>query len=239
MANTNDDVGRASSEDSDTAEASSVTLVDQPELQETPQHNENLLPLEERKRIIITETPKPVFDALFKWINRHCAHIDESVPEDDEGCMLHLSPPDTGSNTIQTNLYWDHPQGRQSVMINFGVAVIVIARYLGREEGVLTQEQLDGFINNGWHLSHLCGNWTCLNIDHYTIEPGSVNISRNGCFSQKAPCQHKPRCMREHKRPVNELRPRIDHPYLNQFMVSVEDQGREEDGYDADHEEKD
>lgn len=55
------------------------------------------------------------------------------------------------------------------------------------------------FINKKWHLSHLCGNWTCVNPGHTTVEPGNVNISRNNCFSHRGGCLHDPKCMKEKK----------------------------------------
>jgi hypothetical protein len=51
-------------------------------------------------------------------------------------------------------------------------------------------------------LSHLCGNWPCLNPAHATVEPGSVNISRNNCFSHRSGCAHTPQCLKDKKVPL-------------------------------------
>lgn len=66
----------------------------------------------------------------------------------------------------------------------------------------MNKQQKDGFINKQWHLSHLCGNWTCLNPAHTTVEPGNVNISRNKCFSHRVGCLHQPPCIKEKKVPL-------------------------------------
>lgn len=63
----------------------------------------------------------------------------------------------------------------------------------------LTKQQKDGFISKQWHLSHLCGNWTCLNPAHTTVEPGAMNVSRNNCFSHRSGCGHNPQCMKDKK----------------------------------------
>jgi hypothetical protein len=66
----------------------------------------------------------------------------------------------------------------------------------------LTKQQKDGFISKQWHLSHLCGNWTCLNPAHTTVEAGSVNISRNNCFSHRSGCGYTPQCIKDRKVPL-------------------------------------
>jgi hypothetical protein len=75
----------------------------------------------------------------------------------------------------------------------------------------MTKQQKDGFINNQWHLSHLCGNWTCLNPGHTTVEPGSINIKRNNCFSHRSGCPHDPKCIKEKKVPLGPDGKVIDH----------------------------
>lgn len=64
---------------------------------------------------------------------------------------------------------------------------------------LMTKDQKQGFIDHRWHLSHLCGNWTCFNWHHMTVEPGSINVGRNGCFPYKNTCKHDPPCMKSKK----------------------------------------
>jgi hypothetical protein len=75
----------------------------------------------------------------------------------------------------------------------------------------MNKQQKDGFINKQWHLSHLCGNWTCLNPGHTTVEPGSINIKRNNCFSHRSGCPHDPECKKEKKVPLGPDGKLIDH----------------------------
>ena len=75
----------------------------------------------------------------------------------------------------------------------------------------MTKQQKDGFINKQWHLSHLCGNWTCLNPAHTTVEPGNINISRNNCFSHRSGCLHNPPCMKDKKVPLGADGKLVDH----------------------------
>jgi hypothetical protein len=75
----------------------------------------------------------------------------------------------------------------------------------------MNKQQKDGFINKQWHLSHLCGNWTCLNPAHTTVEPGNINLSRNNCFSHRSGCLHTPPCMKDKKVPLGPDGKLMDH----------------------------
>jgi hypothetical protein len=75
-------------------------------------------------------------------------------------------------------------------------------------EGRLSQEHIDGLVEHSWHASHLCGNWTCLNIEHIVVEPGSINNNRNTCFKVAQPCSnHIPKCLKHLKLDKSHLRP--------------------------------
>ncbi len=122
-------------------------------------------------------------------------------------CWLHPNPPKPSRlngqspSAIKCHFSWkDNNNVYHSIAVNYGiVALIVKAR--------LTSAQKMGFMYNSWHLSHLCGNWTCCNWKHFTIEPGSTNISRNPCLlsdglrkrKSDGICKHLPQCMREKK----------------------------------------
>jgi hypothetical protein len=68
------------------------------------------------------------------------------------------------------------------------------------------------FSSQSSHVSHLCGDSRCFNVDHLAIEDPIENNSRKNCIaSVKCPCpcqhvfwtcQHEPRCI-----PLSRLRP--------------------------------
>lgn len=80
-------------------------------------------------------------------------------------------------------------------------------------EDKLSREHIDGFVNEAWHVSHLCGNWTCLNTEHVVLEHGSINSKRNSCFRVvDGPCSHIPKCMKHLKLPLS-LSGRVTEPH--------------------------
>lgn len=86
--------------------------------------------------------------------------------------------------------------------------------------------QRQGYIEQGCHLSHLCGNWTCCNPGHLTVEPGRLNLSRNRCFPHvRSPCDHTPICLKDKKRRLYELEraagPSVDEGYGSQNSVGT------------------
>ena len=95
--------------------------------------------------------------------------------------------------SIKYKFIWDDTSGKHKLCVNFGIVALLIKHHL-------TKEQMDGYVNHSWHLSHLCGNWTCCNWRHLTVESGSINISRNQCFPRATHCPHDPPCMRDRKR---------------------------------------
>ena len=113
-------------------------------------------------------------------------------------CWLHPSPPPNRMNgrsmgTIQRHFAWEGSSGKQSLTVNIGIVALII-------EDQLIEEQKEGYVKESWHLSHLCGNWTCCNWRHMTVESGPVNNSRNMCFKSDSRCQHDPPCMKRRKR---------------------------------------
>lgn len=87
---------------------------------------------------------------------------------------------------------WQDHRGKHAIVLNFGIVSKLLLNKL-------TKQQKDGLINKQWHLSHLCGNWLCLNPAHTTVELGSVNITRNNCFSHRSGCAHNPPCLKDKK----------------------------------------
>ena len=115
-----------------------------------------------------------------------------------DNCWLHPSPPPARkcgrpSGTIQCRFAWVDSSGRHSLNVNIGIVALVIERQL-------TEEQMEGYVNEAWHLSHLCGNWTYCNWRHMTVESGRINNSRNQCFPDPTHCSHYPPYMKDRKR---------------------------------------
>ncbi|KAF7939158.1 uncharacterized protein EAE97_007239 [Botrytis byssoidea] len=177
--------------------AAVVHLADKPD-QDSPG---NKLECRERKRIIVSSTRRPpqVKKSMQVWLESINRLLDP-FREDDE-CWFHPAPPPPritpigtwrACGNIQKAFSWQDHNGKHSLVLNFGIVSKILFH-------TMTKRQKDGFVNRKWHLSHLCGNWTCLNPNHTTVEPGNVNISRNSCFSHRGGCSHEPKCMKEKK----------------------------------------
>lgn len=42
------------------------------------------------------------------------------------------------------------------------------------------------FLDSSYHVSHLCHNKLCINIDHLSLEPAHINVERNTCKNSRA-----------------------------------------------------
>jgi hypothetical protein len=160
----------------------------------------NKISCRERKRIVVSSNrPPSLTKAMKQWVIK-TQNLLDAFREDDD-CWFHPAPPPGRPNgagilrpygKLQKTFTWQDRNGKHSIVLNYGI-VHKLVNYK------MTMQQRDGFINKKWHLSHLCGNWTCLNPTHTTIEPGSININRNNCFSHRSGCFHIPKCMKEKK----------------------------------------
>ncbi|ESZ94503.1 hypothetical protein SBOR_5116 [Sclerotinia borealis F-4128] len=161
----------------------------------------NQLTCRERKCIIVSSIRRPphIKKAMQLWLEATNRLLDP-FREDNE-CWFHPAPPPPRMTSIGTlrpygkirkSFYWQDLNGKHSIVLNFGIVSKILFH-------TISKLQKDGFINKKWHLSHLCGNWTCLNPNHTTVEPGNDNISRNNCFSHRGGCLHNPNCMKEKK----------------------------------------
>ena len=176
-------------------ESASLTVV------KTPR---NTLAVEDRKRFFI-ETPTYTLKVkLENWVSSVYQELDAS--RSDEECWLHPCPPLPKPNgraygTIHRRFSWRNGRSH-TLTVNFGLAALAV-------KGSMTEDQKEGFIGKSWHLSHLCGNWTCCNSHHHTVEPRSTNVKRNACFRRDHGCEHQPPCMKHLKRrdlqPVREV----------------------------------
>ena len=57
-------------------------------------------------------------------------------------------------------------------------------------------------------ISHTCGNSKCFNIEHLTVEPHRINLSRNQCHTQI--CIHSPKCLRSRATVIKHISAIID-----------------------------
>ena len=64
---------------------------------------------------------------------------------------------------------------------------VIRPTFRGKKQ-VFTVHRLQYFLSNNchftdksYHVSHLCHNKLCLNIEHLSLEPAEVNIERNQC----------------------------------------------------------
>jgi len=157
------------------------------------------LSVKERKRFFIY-TPT---DAIKEAMRTHVSNVHQLFPpyRGIGDCMLHPNPRGLLKNgkynqTIVCNYQWKDASGIHTIGVNFGIVALIVNHHL-------TSAQKEGFIQDAWHLSHLCGNWICCNWRHHTVEPGPVNIGRNACFNSSDPCKHDPRCMKDKKVALN------------------------------------
>ncbi|KAG7007676.1 hypothetical protein G7Y79_00008g023140 [Physcia stellaris] len=153
------------------------------------------MPLKDRKRFFIY-TPTA---AMEKAMRAHVSEIHQIFApiEKIDDCMLHPDPPPCRVDgkpigTIKYNYQWRDVSGVHKITVNYGVIALLI-------NSRLTAAQKEGWIEEAWHLSHLCGNWICCNWRHHTVEDGPTNISRNGCFGSSKECVHNPPCMKDKK----------------------------------------
>ena len=158
-----------------------------------PKAPKDNLPVKDRKRFFIETPATALAGAMTKWVSNIYNILDPW--RSDEECWLHPGPPPPSRKTgrahgsIRYNFGWKNDNSSHSLSVSFGVVAWIA-------ESFLTEAQKSGFINEGWRLSHLCGNWTCCNWRHFTIEPGTINVRRNSCFKYRNGCTHNPPCMK-------------------------------------------
>ncbi|MCJ1248654.1 hypothetical protein MMC30_005872 [Trapelia coarctata] len=176
-------------------EVTSLTVVKAPR---------NSLPVEDRKRFFLETPTYSLKVKLEKWVS--AVYKELGLPRSDDECWLHPCPPSPKPNgraygTIARRFSWRDGKSH-NLTVNFGIVALTM-------QGHLVEDQKEGFITKSWHLSHLCGNWTCCNSRHHTVEPRSTNIKRNACFRKDHGCEHQPPCMKHLKRrdllPMREL----------------------------------
>lgn len=158
----------------------------------------------QRKRFFVITPTEQMEKSMRAYVSKTNAPFLHLPPGD---CWLHPSPPQPSRHTgrspgvISCHFSWrDTEDTHHSIGVNYGVVALLVKFRLSWTQKV-------GFIYNSWHLSHLCGNWTCCNWRHFTVEPGPINIGRNACLlssgvrtrKSDGKCKHQPPCMRKKK----------------------------------------
>ena len=113
-----------------------------------------------------------------------------------EECRLHPTPPyfnGKRAETISFTFNWKIEHRSHQLYVEWGIIALLVQEQL-------TAAQMDGFVNESWRLSHLCGNWTCCNWRHFTVESPHDMQSRDACFKSPTKCMHNPPCLKEKKR---------------------------------------
>lgn len=156
-----------------------------------------------RKQLFYSTYWMQLVPTLRKVLSRYHEHVQGI--KDNPGCWLYRGPRIyVRRQTLGESVGFRHDGKLEKITINIAIVAMLL-------EGLLTDDAKEGIIENAWHASHLCGNWTCINPHHITVEPGPVNISRNPCFRDKErPCSHTPRCLKHLKVGLETLRPSFD-----------------------------
>ena len=148
----------------------------------------------ERKRFFLYTPTEDIRAASKKFFANVYQVLDMSGSN--EECRLHPTPPYSNGKHAETIFFtfdWNVGYRFHQLYVEWGIIALLV-----REE--LTAAQMDGFVNKSWRLSHLCGNWTCCNWRHFTVESGHDIQSRKACFKSPAECTHNPPCLKEKKR---------------------------------------
>lgn len=148
--------------------------------------------LRERKRFVCYLPTELVEKAMRRKVSDMLERLDTSGSLDD--CHFHPLPPVYKGKPAQAfkhvSSWKDGDHNTHNFSVNYGIVALLVTKGL-------TRAQKTGFIRHSWHLSHLCGNWTCCNVEHFIVEDRPTNSSRNGCFRSLLPCPHYPPCLKE------------------------------------------
>ncbi|PVI06463.1 hypothetical protein DM02DRAFT_422715 [Periconia macrospinosa] len=117
-------------------------------------------------------------------------------------CHIHTGLEGLKTNCIPFHVKFKHDSVTLKLQLNLGVINLLV-------NNRLSDRDIDGLVNDWWHVSHLCGNWRCVNVEHIIAEPGHVNVNRNRCLrpgkgGRVEVCLHVPRCLVEHTAPIAE-----------------------------------
>lgn len=166
------------------------------------------LSLYERKRLILVDRVPDAMDWMRKWLDRQEVYLRKDSVYTYANCWIHSN---LGSHRSRRSINVQVPFKHQSKLHRVSLPYGVIAMLM---KGVISEDMVQGLLQKqSWHLSHLCGNWTCCNWIHMTIEPSRINHERNACLNDQTagrydvPCSHEPMCRSWDRRISAELMP--------------------------------
>jgi hypothetical protein len=149
-----------------------------------------MMTLEERKKTVLLDSSRQprILARLQRYVQRLSWCVTKNgVPWATE-CWINSEAKSNG--TIQISCPLGHGN---SWTMNFGIASLLVNEKL-------TMTQKLGIIYENWELSHLCGNWRCMNHSHFTVESKTTNLQRMACFNSKdRACAHNPPCLIHHQ----------------------------------------
>ncbi|KAG9235571.1 hypothetical protein BJ875DRAFT_267811 [Amylocarpus encephaloides] len=164
----------------------------------------NFLPSDIKEIIIpATRSPKLTMD-LNIWVCQIKNLLDPYRADSD--CWLHPNPPPCRLNLFAksgikrydsiSKLFKiadpNNPQDNYLIQIPFSIAHHIT-------NNSLTPEQREGYSKHNWDASNICGNWTCLNPAHITVESATAKEGRAACFEFLLVCRHLPACLKANK----------------------------------------
>lgn len=148
------------------------------------------LPLRSRKALVLYDALRHpgLLDRIRNSVNQLLESASQApFPFGDtfaNGCIINSNARGSGRITVHASM-----GNRNSWGMNFGIARLLIL-------GKLSLKEKDGILSEGPELSHLCGNWRCMNHDHFAVESKDINLQRMSCFKKSGDvCPHSPRCM--------------------------------------------
>ncbi|KAE9990060.1 hypothetical protein EG327_001912 [Venturia inaequalis] len=178
------------------------------------QHVPKNLSLRSRKALVLYDAFRR--PGLLTRIRRSVNKLLESVPSastrygntSTDGCIINSKARGSGRIAVYASMGNGNSWG-----MNFGIARLL-------ELGKLSNEEKRGIIDEGWELSHLCGNWRCMNQDHFAVEPKTINLQR---MHTEYPLQLEQQLLNEIYYQVTQV---IDSEYMDEFLLMDEKYGR-------------
>ncbi|KAF2021924.1 hypothetical protein BU24DRAFT_457843 [Aaosphaeria arxii CBS 175.79] len=160
--------------------------------------NQVTLDLVTRKKLFWYRYWKICLPQIRRTFNRYLEHANAS---DDEQCYLYKGPRlASAGRVLSLTAQFRHKGHMERLTINVGLVAMLL-------DDRITDAHRKGIVEEGFHASHLCGNWTCINSRHIVPELGAVNINRNRCFPKmEEACWHTPPCMKHLKQDGHNLR---------------------------------
>ncbi|KAF2433051.1 hypothetical protein EJ08DRAFT_695075 [Tothia fuscella] len=187
------------------------------------------LPLADRKRRVLYNTPLHIIGSLERWTEKLINDVLGNQRQKPDSCWVHVGW--SRSKKLQQS---QRPGIRKTEYISTAAQIEYHNSYAMQSglarllvKNLLTEEQKQGIINHAWHLIHLCGEMRCLNVGHFTVEPGATNQSRKICMRERKCHSHTPPCWMP-PQPSRILGPKHMIPLVSSKLSDLEDSSEEE-----------